>query len=195
MPGTSDLENWRFADLVDNEQAAVEGLGINEAMWDCHINHYKGYWWKELEQRQQYFVLIGWDMSMWDDGVLTPETHGMKWDELTVDQRAAAKQVCFSKALWNALSLTEWTSQPTLTPSSSPTPPPSHLPSNEPTSSPITDEPTTQKPSREPTHQPTSEPSLTPGQTASPVQSVNPVATQLPKTRYVRQNRSIRPVY
>ena len=195
MPGTSDLENWRFADLVDNEQAAAGGLGINEAMWDCHINHYKGYWWQELEQLQQYFVLLGWDMSMWDDGVSTPETHGMKWYELTANQRAAAKQVCFSKALWNASSLTEWTSLPTLTPSSSPTPPPPHLPSNQPTLSPITDEPTTQKPSREPTHQPTSEPTLTPGQTASPVQSVNPVATQLPKTRYVRQNRSIRSVY
>ena len=195
MPGSSDLENWRFADLVDSEQVAVAGLGINEAMWDCHINHYKGYWFAELEQIQQYFVLLGWDMNMWDDGVSNPETHGMSWDDLTADQRAAAKQVCFSKALWDALSLTEWTSQPTLEPSSSSTPPPSHLPTNQPTLSPVTNEPTTQKPSLEPSHQPTLKPSLTPGQTASPVQSGNPVATQFPKTRYVRQDIYTESVY
>ena len=102
---------------------------------DCHINHYLGHWWEDLEELEvaQYYAILGWNIDSWDEELYIPETEDMYWDELTSEQQQAAGQLCFSKELWDRVPL-PWkvlatitqeagSTQPTLFPSpSSPTP-------------------------------------------------------------------------
>ena len=88
--------------------AGAQGLGIDEEMWDCHINHYSGYWWEDIVWMglDQYFTILGWDAGNWHYDE-TPETEDMYWDELTVKQQMAATQVCFFRDLWNTVPIPE----------------------------------------------------------------------------------------
>ncbi|KAL9181028.1 hypothetical protein ACHAXT_009833 [Thalassiosira profunda] len=133
-PGENELETYASHDLYPEE---VEGLdlGISEDMWDCHINHYAGYYWSELEESNldQYFSQLGWDESSWDGDRPEPETESKYWDDLTQEQQMAAAQVCYSSNLWDGTPLPEWETNdapmpPTEQPiSSPPTPSPTPL--------------------------------------------------------------------
>ena len=125
-------------------------------MWDCHINHYFGYWWKDIERRglDQQFALLGWNIDIWDNEATEPDTEDMYWDELTREQQAAAARVCYNRDLWDTVPLPQWqiisdTSVPTMSPIS-PTSSPTQHPSNQPSV-----HPTTKSPSSLPTHSPT----------------------------------------
>lgn len=109
-PGTASIEEWSYHDLYEEELEGVHGLGIDADMWDCHINHYIGYWWEDIEHfgYDQYLTVLGWDVSSWDDGASLPETEDMYWDELTSGQQAAAAQLCYTRELWNGVPITRW---------------------------------------------------------------------------------------
>jgi len=108
-PGTNDIEAWSYHDLYEDEITGVKGLGI-DSVWDCQINHYRGYWWEDIEYfgYARYFELLGWDADSWDDYDLTPETEGMYWDDLTKEQQAAATQLCYHRDLWDEISIQYW---------------------------------------------------------------------------------------
>mmetsp|Transcript_11354 Transcript_11354/g.17998 ORF Transcript_11354/g.17998 Transcript_11354/m.17998 type:complete len:128 (-) Transcript_11354:176-559(-) len=108
-PGTNGVEAWSFHDLYENEMVGAQGLGIDDEMWDCHINHYDGYWWEDIEYYgyAQYFNELGWSAEAWDNGE-HPETEDLYWDELTSKQQAAAAQLCWHRDLWNEESIPMW---------------------------------------------------------------------------------------
>ena len=95
--------------MYDNEIAGVQGLGIDDEMWDCHINHYFGYWWEDIEYYAYtpYFNALGWNVDSWDNDE-PPATEDMYWDELSAEQQAAATQLCYHKDLWDAVPLAQW---------------------------------------------------------------------------------------
>ena len=195
-PGLYQLESWAFYELHEDEQSGAKGLGINEEMWDCHINHYHGYWWQDLQalNLDQYFIALGWNANMWDEGDSTPDTNDMYWDELIQEQKAAATQVCFTQDLWDEIPLPEWTTVSSITPtpteelSKSPSVPDTSLPTKQPSLPPSSSSPTSPS-------SPTLQPSLQPSSSSPTVLEVslpptinlpvNPATKTIPEKRFV----------
>ena len=109
-PTNADIEAWSYHDLYDNELAGVQALGMNDETWDCHINHYFGYWWEDVEYfgYDEYFTVLGWDVKSWESEAPRPETENMYWDDLTPDQQAAAAQLCYFRDLWDMVPIPNW---------------------------------------------------------------------------------------
>jgi len=109
-PGTADVEAWSYHDLYEKETVGVLELGMDDEMWDCHVNHYYGYWWEDIEYYgyDLYFSALGWDVDSWDNGAQMPKTEDMYWDELSLAQQAAATQLCYFRDLWDSVSIPEW---------------------------------------------------------------------------------------
>jgi len=105
-PGSAAVEDWSYHDLYEEEIAGLKGLGISGDAWDCHINHYFGYWWQDIVYYgyDQYFAVLGWDVNNWDSGEL-PATEDMYWDELSPEQKEAASQLCYFRDLWDGVSI------------------------------------------------------------------------------------------
>ena len=83
---------------------------MNEEMWDCHINHYYGYYWEDIEYYgyDKYYVVLGWNADSWDNESGEPYTEDLYWDELSQVQQEAATQLCFFKELWDGESIPNW---------------------------------------------------------------------------------------
>ena len=107
--GTNDIESWSYHDLYAGEISGLDSLGISDAQWDCWINHYMGYWWEDIvsEGLEEYFTELGWDSSLWDEG-LEPPSEDKYWDELTLLERAAARQLCYTNDLWDGIPMAQW---------------------------------------------------------------------------------------
>ncbi len=160
-PGSNSVEEWSFHDLYDSEVEGALGLGIDGEAWDCHINHYYGYWWSDLvkDGYDEYFSILGWDEDKWDNGSSAPETEGMEWDDMSAEQRAAAEQVCFFRELWNGVPISQWdmslfssSNQTTTVPANVRSDSPSKVPTDMPTVGPI----------KSPSSSPVNQPSLSP---------------------------------
>ena len=110
QPGTNELEDNSYDDLDSNGQAGAMSLGLSGEIWDCHINHYSGYYWADLEEGgfDQYYSVLGWNIDNWENDGPVPDTEEAYWDELTPDQQAAASAICYSKDLWNGNAITDW---------------------------------------------------------------------------------------
>ena len=117
--GSSSLEelSWEsntaeVANFVEN--SAAIGI-VNEATWDCHINHFVDYWWSELEANGMaaQWRALGYDASMWDVTGEISEVEDLFWSELTDEQRTAAEQLCYREEIWNEIPLTFWTATST----------------------------------------------------------------------------------
>jgi hypothetical protein len=108
--GENDIEQWRYSDLLPDEATAVDKLGISSDQWDCWINHYAGYWWADLETMgiTSHLQVLGWNESMWDGDGSKPDTDYLYWYELSANQQAAAKQICYSEQLWDGVPLKKW---------------------------------------------------------------------------------------
>ena len=76
---------------------------MSDHIWDCHVNHYSGYYWQDLVVRSldQYLTALGWDQSSWDNDGPTPESDDLYWEGLSAAQQHAAKQLCYSEDEWN----------------------------------------------------------------------------------------------
>lgn len=110
QPGTNELEDNSYDDLDSNGQAGAMSFGLSGEIWDCHINHYSGYYWADLEEGglDQYYSVLGWNIDNWENDGPVPDTEEAYWDELTPDQQAAASAICYSKDLWNGNAITDW---------------------------------------------------------------------------------------
>ena len=207
-PFTADIEflSWRSLGLIDSELLeAAKSIGFSEDVWNCYINHYDDNNWAGLAEQgvQQYFKVLGWDEKRWIGLDEIPETIFYPWIELTMDQQAAARELCYIEETWDLLSLDIWTTipprfldtpvpsfapspspsdppttLPTMVPSQLPTVVPSLLPSEKPSSS-HTSYPTA-TPSSVPTPEPTNLPSRLPTAGPSVSQSVPP--SEMPST-------------
>lgn len=108
--GENDIEKWAFSDLYTSEAAAVNSLGISKEQWDCWVNHYKGYYWSDLETMgiTSHLEVLGWNESMWDGDGTEPSTEEYYWAVLSVEQQEAAKHICYIEELWDGIPLKRW---------------------------------------------------------------------------------------
>jgi hypothetical protein len=94
-------------------------LGISSTQWDCHINHYYGFYWDDLMSTaigdggaglHVYFAMLGWDRESWDyENVTRPDVEHLMWDELNERQKLIASEICyFRKEVWDELPLSTW---------------------------------------------------------------------------------------
>ena len=111
-PGTNELEDKRYNKLHSDGRAGAAIFGLNnEAVWDCHINHFSGYLWSELQDAnvEVYFSVLGWDQDSWDGGDGdAPESEEKYWKELSDGEQEAARQICYSAELWNGIAIPKW---------------------------------------------------------------------------------------
>lgn len=121
--GANVIEDSAFEALTTAQQATVtDTLEWTEPQWNCHVNHYNDFTWQELnteQQVQQFWRALGWSEAAWVGQSPPPPSEDASWAELTVDEQAAASQLCYFEALWNGLDLSDGTT--TLAPT---TPPP-----------------------------------------------------------------------
>mmetsp|Transcript_19167 Transcript_19167/g.27070 ORF Transcript_19167/g.27070 Transcript_19167/m.27070 type:complete len:617 (+) Transcript_19167:818-2668(+) len=106
--------DWRkdWAELSDDQrQAAVDLCFIQQTWeeldledWDCSKNHYANYGWEQLEHVgvRGYFVALGWTKDSWNGDIDVPSTQSLHWAELNDEERIAARQICFTKSVWNS---------------------------------------------------------------------------------------------
>lgn len=141
LPGMAPIEGYRFTEvnnafLLDqvgarNNLDVVIAMGYNQERWDCHINHYGGYSWDELDQVgvKVHYRVLGWTQNSWEndpEGLLVPASETTLWDSLSQAQREAAEAVCFQQETWDSVPLQQWEggSSPTQPSPVAPTAPP-----------------------------------------------------------------------
>jgi hypothetical protein len=138
VPGSAPVEKQAFHNLTAPFQAAVLGdLQMNEATWDCYINHYSGYSWTELLYAvQMHYSALGYTADSWSSvSRTTPILGNLNWTELNAAQRIAADQLCYFQRVWDGDDIATWsfTSLPTAAPTTMSlfSTPPTNTPSNE----------------------------------------------------------------
>lgn len=92
----ADVQIDRAGDMSAID-AIMQVLNITEwETWDCHINHYRDYFWEELQEGNvsQYFEALGWTPAMWEGKEDYPDTEEFEWFELDADQTTAAYGKC-----------------------------------------------------------------------------------------------------
>jgi hypothetical protein len=140
IPGTNGIESLSYETIeltLDGEiLEAINDLEFTEPGWDCWVNHYFDYDWVELEQLRisDAFVALGWDIETWvnENEDSSPDTESKHWCELTVEERIAARRLCYNQELWDHTTLSAPIAiptqpaglpAPTIAPSSSPVTP------------------------------------------------------------------------
>lgn len=121
MPGKSPIERFSYGSMgiaytsygigSGNNTGAIEDMGLNEDEWDCHINHYDDYSWKELHTKgvQVFFSYLGWTRDTWENiHIRYPFSEYITWYDMTTEQREAAEAVCYRYELWDHLELSRW---------------------------------------------------------------------------------------
>ena len=141
---------------------------------DCHVNHYTGFWWEDVEELNvsQYYEILGWNEYSWDNDVL-PATDSLNWYQLTSVEQEAAKQLCYNRELWDGIPLPDWEDQEE-----------AFIAKRSDVIAPLDAVVTTQPPSIQPSRIPTKQPSLSPvseSPSRQPSESpVEPVSTPQP---------------
>eukprot|EP00521_Asterionellopsis_glacialis_P009592 CAMPEP_0195284650 /NCGR_PEP_ID=MMETSP0707-20130614/2778_1 /TAXON_ID=33640 /ORGANISM="Asterionellopsis glacialis, Strain CCMP134" /LENGTH=1190 /DNA_ID=CAMNT_0040344029 /DNA_START=45 /DNA_END=3617 /DNA_ORIENTATION=- len=107
-------DTWRteWDDLSEIQwEAAVDLCYIEETWqelnledWDCSQTHFAGYDWDELAPIgvQGYFVTLGWTRQSWHGNAPAPSSDTQKWADLNEQEQIAARQVCFTKSVWDS---------------------------------------------------------------------------------------------
>lgn len=109
VPGSAEIEDTAFADLDPAVQTAVtttppDGLGLTEEVWNCHVNHYAGFSWSDLNVVvgvRRHWVALGWTAAGWAGVSDGPATETTSWSNLTSSERAAAVSLCYFDELWD----------------------------------------------------------------------------------------------
>mmetsp|Transcript_3976 Transcript_3976/g.5811 ORF Transcript_3976/g.5811 Transcript_3976/m.5811 type:complete len:88 (+) Transcript_3976:449-712(+) len=52
-------------------------------------------------------VVLGWDSSNWNGGS-APNSEITVWEDLSIAQKTAAKELCYIEESWNEISLGDW---------------------------------------------------------------------------------------
>ena len=102
--GSSDVEHLTFNALDNPQRKAARSLGMTtEDIWDCHINHYRGYLWSNLVESglDQYYSALGWTKADWEEGSRRPASESKYWEGLSFDERSAATQLCYTEEIWD----------------------------------------------------------------------------------------------
>lgn len=88
---------------------ALKDMGFSGKQWDCYMSHYASYEWAELKEAgvQHYYEELGFSHRTWDTDT-KPETDGLYWPDLTVQQQNAAYQLGYFREVWDEVSLQFW---------------------------------------------------------------------------------------
>ena len=109
--GSSDVEHLTFYVLDNPQRKAAQSLGMTtEDIWDCHINHYHGYFWSDLVESSldQYYSALGWTKANWEEGSRWPASESKYWESLSSDERSAAMQLCYTEEIWDEVPIPDW---------------------------------------------------------------------------------------
>lgn len=105
--GSNPIENLRWSDLSDEQKDAASELGYeNEVSWNCWMNNWESFSWKQLYTLEltPYLQSLGWDMHSWNAQYSDPPmVRRGKWRDLTVDQQRDATQLCYYKSSYDRL--------------------------------------------------------------------------------------------
>jgi hypothetical protein len=110
-PMTNSIEMTAYRALSSKLQSGLSALEITPSQWDCHVNHYYGYYWDDLMKAglHIHFAMLGWDRESWDyENVTHPDVEGMTWSELSEKQKVIAKELCYFRETWDELPLSRW---------------------------------------------------------------------------------------
>jgi len=96
---------------------AVLDLGYDTDTWDCCINNYMSYTYKDLQNHQSTFPfleysvnVLGWTKESWgsEDPKKWPDSEFKEWDQLIDFEKTAADYLCYYKESWDGVdSITE----------------------------------------------------------------------------------------
>jgi hypothetical protein len=106
------VEQKGWHELTPNESNAVEDVfGLDDAGWDCWMNHYDSYSWSDLMNSgiDAHFIGLGWSESSWEDvegEVDPPESEGKLWDELNEVEQYHATELCYIQENWDRIDMT-----------------------------------------------------------------------------------------
>lgn len=119
-PGTAKFEmKSSFDSLVEksikkNDTVAdsLMSMGWTESTYDCFVNHYEDYDWKDLEEYTDtipYWTDLGWNSSSWDGDIdYEPESEAAEWKDLTETEQLAAVALCYFEELWSYVDISQW---------------------------------------------------------------------------------------
>jgi hypothetical protein len=126
-PGTAVIEAYSYQSIEKSEDPMqvgyVQSIGFTAPVWNCYVNHYRGFSWMETESMgvQQNLTTLGWTEDIWNNQN-KPSVYEKRWDELDSEEKDAATEICWFQQLWDGISLDDpaWssTAAETLPPSS-----------------------------------------------------------------------------
>jgi hypothetical protein len=87
-------------------------MGFTHNNWDCWVNHYVGFTWKYYSTYGFNWTLIdlGWTERTWNsnNASLAPPSESKDWNELTIIEQTAAKELCYTANLWDRVPINQW---------------------------------------------------------------------------------------
>mmetsp|Transcript_18044 Transcript_18044/g.25438 ORF Transcript_18044/g.25438 Transcript_18044/m.25438 type:complete len:250 (-) Transcript_18044:195-944(-) len=58
------------------------------------------------------FQMLGWDEDSWNSNTVRPVTADAAWSTLSVDEKFAARKLCYFQEIWDGLNLLTWDALP-----------------------------------------------------------------------------------
>lgn len=107
---TNDVEKLRWSDLSERKKAAATMLGFDKWSWNCWMNNFESFSWKQLYEWEltPYLETLGWNSQRWNGQNGPPILKENRWDDLTNEQRESAMQLCFYKTSYDELNIVEY---------------------------------------------------------------------------------------
>ncbi len=108
----ADVEQNGWHELTSKESSAIEDVfSLDDAGWDCWINHYDSYSWSDLINSGIYahFIGLGWSEVAWEDvegEVDSPESERKLWHELDETEQYHATELCYIQENWDRIDMT-----------------------------------------------------------------------------------------
>jgi hypothetical protein len=110
FPGTAAIEAYSYQSIEESDDPMrigyIQSIGFTEPVWDCYVNHYKGFSWIDMADMglQQYLLALGWTEDLWNNQD-QPSVYDKSWSELNSDEKDAAAKICWFQLLWDGISL------------------------------------------------------------------------------------------
>lgn len=107
--GTSILEKNTFLNLASDKREGAMELGFYPHTWDCFMNHYRAYYWSSFHDDLSVAMeTLGWNETMWREGIDAPASEDLYWIDLLPDEKAAATRLCYFKEIWDQEPIPKW---------------------------------------------------------------------------------------
>jgi len=110
--GSNSIEALRWSDLSDEQKNAARELGFNsQASWNCWMNHWESFSWKQLYTLEltPYLQSLGWDIHSWNAQYGDPPMKRMEsWRDLSTEQRRDATMLCYYGSSYDRLDVSSY---------------------------------------------------------------------------------------